>query len=294
MVQLESGEHDAILNGVRLHYSIRGRGPVLIAHSGGPGWDARSWDAAAGIDTFVTLVVLHPRGSGLSAAPADGRYALADYAADLDALRRHLGLEKPVIMGWSHGGMVAQDYARRYPEGLSRLILYSTSARFGSDMPDPQAVFGALMAHQQQPWFSDSMAALQDWWAGRFRTDEEATALLARALKFYFRSLDSEAEQYLQRSAQWPVHIAPLLAFMAGEAASMDLRPGLAAVRVPGLVIAGRHDFVTPVAMSQEIASCLPDAQLEVFDNAGHFAHVEEPARFHEVVRRFVQGDSGR
>ncbi|UTW12068.1 alpha/beta fold hydrolase [Marinobacterium rhizophilum] len=288
MAPLESGEHDVTLNGVRLHYSVRGRGPVLIAHSGGPGWDARSWDTAAGIDSFVTLVVLHPRGSGLSAAPADGRYALADYAADLDALRRHLGVSKPIVMGWSHGGMVAQQYASQYPEGLSKLVLYSTSARFGSGIPDPQAVFGALMVHQQQPWFTDSMAALQDWWAGRFKTDAEATGLLARALKFYFRTLDGEAERYLQRCMQWPVHIAPLLTFMGSEATAMDLRRGLAAVRVPGLVIAGRHDFVTPVAMSQEIASCLPGAQLEVFNDAGHFAHVEEPAHFHQRLRRFV------
>jgi proline iminopeptidase len=288
MVQLESGEHDVMLNGIRLHYSVRGRGPVLIAHSGGPGWDARSWDAAAGIEAFVTLVVLHPRGSGLSAAPADGRYALAAYAADLDALCRHLGLDKPIIMGWSHGGMVAQQYASQYPEGLSKLILYSTTARFGSGMPDPQAVLGVLMSHQQQPWFSDSMAALQEYGSGRVKTDQDATRLLVRTLKFYFRALDDKAEEYLQRCAQLPVHIAPLLAFMAGEASGMDLRPGLAAVRVPALVIAGRHDFVTPLAMSEEIAACLPGARLELFDNAGHFAHVEEPARFHEVLRRFV------
>ncbi len=44
ITQLTSGEYDAVLNGVRIHYTVRGSGPALIAHSGGPGMDARGWD----------------------------------------------------------------------------------------------------------------------------------------------------------------------------------------------------------------------------------------------------------
>ena len=63
---LNPGEHEAVLNGVRLHYTVSGTGPVLVVHSGGPGMDARTWGDLAGIDEFTTVVVLHPRGSGLS------------------------------------------------------------------------------------------------------------------------------------------------------------------------------------------------------------------------------------
>lgn len=292
MPQLSPGDYDAILNGIRIHYSVRGRGPALIAHSGGPGWDARSWDDFAGIDAFATVIALHPRGSGLSNAPANGAYALADYAADLDALRRHLGLERPIIMGWSHGGMVAQHYASRYPDGLSKLVLYSTTACFGSRLSDPHAMLAALSAHQRQPWFADSMAALQDWWAGRCNTDEEATRLWSRVVKLYFRALDRKAERYLQRCARLPIHIAPLLTFMGREASTMDLRPDLALLRVPTLVLAGRHDVLTPADMSEDIARRVPGAQLDIFELAGHFAHVEEPTRFYQAVRAFVLGEA--
>jgi pimeloyl-ACP methyl ester carboxylesterase len=60
-------------------------------------------------------------------------------------------------------------------------------------------------------------------------------------------------------------------------------------MRVPTLLIAGWHDCVTPVAMFEDIARCLPGAQLAIFENVGHFAHVEEPARFHRVIRTFVR-----
>ena len=71
MAQLIAGEYDVTLNGVQIHYTVRGKGPLLIAHSGGPGADARDWDDFAKIDDFVTIIAIHPRGSGLS-GPAAG------------------------------------------------------------------------------------------------------------------------------------------------------------------------------------------------------------------------------
>src|SRR5882672_3523336 len=68
---LAPGQHKAVLNGVRLHYNVRGSGPALLAHSGGPGMDARCWDDFAHIDDFATVVALHPRGSGLSGPAPD-------------------------------------------------------------------------------------------------------------------------------------------------------------------------------------------------------------------------------
>lgn len=94
MSQLYPGEYDVTLNEVQIHYTVRGpqrAAPVMIAHSGGPGMDARDWDDFAKLDDFVTLVVIHPRGSGLSGPAAGNAYLLPDYAADVEALRLHLG-----------------------------------------------------------------------------------------------------------------------------------------------------------------------------------------------------------
>lgn len=99
MSQLASGEYDVTLNGVQIHYTVRGSGPVMIAHSGGPGMDARDWDDFAKIDEFVTIVAIHPRGSGLSGPAAADAYLLSDYASDVEALRLHLGFDKPIVMG---------------------------------------------------------------------------------------------------------------------------------------------------------------------------------------------------
>ncbi len=285
MTQLVPGEYDAVLNGVRIHYTIRGSGPAVIAHSGGPGMDARAWDDFARIDEFVTVIALHPRGSGLSGLAENDAYLLADYAADLEALRLHLGLDRPIVMGWSHGGMVAQQYAFSYPNALSKLILFDTSAYFGEFLSDIEA---AVRGFGDQPWFEESFAALKKEWAGDYQTDEDMAQLWVHEMKFYFRHFDERAQAYHQRTGHLPIRIAPLKVFNDREAATMDLRPRLKEIRVPTLVIVGQHDFITNVAMAREMAAHIPGARLEIFEDSGHFAIVEEPQKFYRVVKEFV------
>jgi proline iminopeptidase len=284
---LAPGEHEAVLNGLRLHYTIYGSGPALLAHSGGPGMDARNWDDFALIHEFATVIALHPRGSGLSEAAPDDAYGLADYVADLEALRQHLGLERPVLMGWSHGGMVAQQYAFTYPDALSKLILFDTAAYFGEFLADVES---AVKVFQDQPWYAESFAALQSEWAGEYHSDDDMARLWALEMKFYFKRFEARAEAYQKRTQDLPVRIAPLKFFNEREAATMDLRPKLKEVRVPTLIIVGRQDFITTPAMAQEMASHLPGARVEVFEESGHFAVIEEPEKFYQVVKHFVQG----
>lgn len=285
MSQLIAGEYDVMLNGVQIHYTVRGSGPVLIAHSGGPGMDARGWDDFAGIDDFVSLVAIHPRGSGLSGPAAGEAYLLPDYASDVEALRLHLGLDKPILMGWSHGGMVAMQFAFTYPDSLSKLILFDTSAYFGEFLSD---IEGAVQEFRNEPWFEKSFAALKAEWAGEYRSDEDMARLWADEMKFYFKKFDARAEAYHQRTRALPVHITPLKTFNDREAAAMDLRPQLKKITVPTLVMVGRHDFITNVAMAEEMVRHIPNARLEVFEDSGHFALVEEPEKFYRVVKQFV------
>ncbi len=285
MSQLIPGEYEVSLNGVQIHYAVRGSGPALIAHSGGPGMDARFWDDFARIDDFVTIVMIHPRGSGLSGPAAGEAYLLPDYAADVEALRLHLGLDKPILMGWSHGGMVAMQFASTYPDALSKLILVDTSAYFGEFLSD---IEGAVQEFKNEPWFEKSFAALKAEWAGEYRLDEDMRRLWAEEMKFYFKQFDERAQAYHERTKDLPVRIAPLKTFNDKEAPTMDLRPQLKKITVPTLVIVGRHDFITNVAMAEEMVKYIPNAQLEIFEDSGHFALVEEPEKFYRVIKQFV------
>src|SRR5439155_1543152 len=119
-------------DGRKLTYRKLGHGPVLVCHPGGPGFSAVYFGDLAALWEQYTLVLLNPRGTGGSDRPRDRRaYQVDDYVADLEELRAHLGQERMLLLGHSHGGVVAQAYAASYPGRVRRLVLASTLARFG-------------------------------------------------------------------------------------------------------------------------------------------------------------------
>jgi proline iminopeptidase len=188
-------------------------------------------------------------------------------------------------MGWSHGGLIAQQYAFTYPDSLSKLILFDTAACFGEFLSD---IAAAVQEFKDQPWFEDSFAALQSEWAGNCQTDEDMSALWAREMKFYFKHFGPREQAYHERTKHLPLRIAPLQTFNEREAPTLDLRPQLKNVKVPTLVIVGRHDFITNLAMAVELVKHLPRARLEIFEDSGHFAVIEEPEKFYRVIKQFV------
>ena len=170
---------------------------MLVCHPGGPGFSSAYLGDLAGLWERFTLVILNPRGTDGSDRPADPvAYHLDDYVADLDELRRHLGLEQMLLFGYSHGGLVAQAYASAYPDRVQRLVLASTTARFG---PDQEAATQAAKEKRSaQPWFSDALAARDEQDAMDEVTDEQLRGFVFRQMPFYFARFGPAEAGYLE------------------------------------------------------------------------------------------------
>src|SRR3989440_5546643 len=163
-------------DGRKLTYRKLGHGPVLVCHPGGPGFSADYFGDLAALWEQYTLIMLNPRGTGASERPADRRaYGIDDYVRDVEDLRQHLGLERMLLLGHSHGGVVAQAYAAKYPDHVRRLVLASTLPRFGPDQKT--AMQRGIDKRSTEPWAPDAIAALEDEQAGRFNSDEELSDL---------------------------------------------------------------------------------------------------------------------
>src|SRR3954471_21062202 len=148
-------------DGRTLSYRREGEGPLLVCHPGGPGFSSRYFGDLAGLGESFTLILFDPRGTGGSDRPADPRaYTTEDYLADLDELREHLGLERMLLLGHSHGGVVAAAYASAHPGRVDRLVLASTLARFAKEQE--HAMESAMDAKAGEPWYADARAALED------------------------------------------------------------------------------------------------------------------------------------
>ena len=275
-------------DGRTLAYRRAGSGPPLLCHPGGPGWSSRYFgEDLGGLGERLELLMLDPRGSGDSDRPQDARaYQVSDYVADLEELRAHLGLETASVLGHSHGGVVAMAYAAEHPERVDRLILASTLPRFA---PEQEAAMVAGMeAHAGEPWYEDARAALEEEQAGGFSGDEDLAAVVRRELPFYFAHWDDGERAYAEASLGEVPNGDALRLFNAEIFETFDLRPDLARVDAPTLVITGEDDFICGPVCAAEIAEGIPVAETVLLQGTGHFVFVESPERFREAVWSFL------
>jgi proline-specific peptidase len=275
-------------DGRKLGYRQLGNGPVLVCHPGGPGFSSLYFGDLAGLWEKYTLVLLNPRGTGGSDRPPDSRaYQTDDYVDDVEALREHLGLERMLLLGHSHGGMVAQAYAARFPGRVRKLVLASTLARFGP------AQEGAMRAGMEQrsnePWYPDAAAALEEEQAAQYETDEQISALAFREFPLYFARYGPVEAGYLDSLKTETVNGDALRLFNTEIFTTFDLRSVHEHISAPTLVITGGEDFICGPACGDEIASGIKGAHKVIVGDAGHFLFVEQPEAFHSEVSDFLE-----
>ena len=274
-------------DGRRLAYRRTGEGPVLVCHGGGPGFSSLYLGDLAGLGDELELVLLDPRGTGGSAKPSDPRaYAIEDYVSDLEDLREHLGLERMQLFGHSHGGIVAIAYAAGHPERIERLILASTLARFSPELK--AAMAAAVEAHAGEPWYEDARAALEAEEAGEFETDEELADLSLREFPFYFARYGDEERAYVATLSGDKPNADALRLFNQEQVPSFDLRPELAQIAAPTLVITGEEDFITGPLSAAELSEGIAGAETVLVPGCGHFIFVEAPEAFRDAVLAFL------
>jgi proline-specific peptidase len=272
-------------DGRRLAYKRIGSGPTLVCHGGGPGFSSLYLGNLGGLDEHLELVLLDPRGTGGSGPASDARgYLIEDYAADLEELREHLGLERMLLLGHSHGGVVAVEYASQHPDRVERLILASTLPRHGPEQEE--AMQAALLERAGEPWYADAREALETEATGVF-DDDELMELCRRMMPFYYARYGEAERAHVESLAgdrpcgdamrQWEAELWP----------HFDLRPKLTSVTMPTLVIAGEEDFITGPACAREFAD-LPAAETVLLPGVGHVLHVEAPEAFHSAVLEFL------
>src|SRR3989338_5411864 len=105
--------------------------PVLFLIHGGPGGNHIhfKYDSIK-LQQYAQLVFIDQRGCGWSKKSKNSDYTLENNIEDIEALRKHLGLERISILGISYGGMVAQGYAIRYSKNVDKLILAVTAPSY--------------------------------------------------------------------------------------------------------------------------------------------------------------------
>lgn len=211
----------------------------------------------------------HPVASELGAACPDlpGHGTRSDVHADLWESARIITESEGagIYAGYSMGGRLALHIALAWPHLVEALVLISTTAGIddGAERAARRASDDALAAHAEEV---GAQTFLDEW--------------LARPM---FAGLPASARA--GRSSD--VHGLASSLRLAGAGAQEPLWNRLRTIVVPVLVIAGERDREY-VALAERLAATLPDAELAIVADAGHTVHLERPAAFIDVLRRWL------
>ena len=260
-------------NGASLNVEVQGSGPPLMLLHGFTGC-GRTWAPFLGPWAGFKTIAVDLLGHGKSDSPSEaGRYDMQACLDDLGAVLDAIGVEKPALLGYSLGGRIALNFALRYPDRLSLLILESASP----GIADP-----AERARRRQEdeelavrIESDGIEAFVDYWQRLPLWASQAIQPLARR--------EALRRQRLQNSA---AGLANSLRGV-GAGACVPLFERLSEIEVPILAIAGVLD-ARYVALARSICHSVPHADLEIVENAGHATHFEQPEVFGKRVRAFL------
>jgi proline iminopeptidase len=275
--------------GVRLFVDIEGPGlvpdgaglrekPTLICMHGGPGFDHSAFKPAFSCLADVAQIVYYDhRGHGRSDERPREEWQLDVWADDVVRLSSALGVEKPIVLGQSFGGFVAQRYIARHPGHPGKVIISSSSHHMG--LQRKLAMFERLggaeaRARAEAFWLRPTPAS----WAAYWDT--------CRSLYNTMPPRDPLAGARTLRRDEILLH------FVGGEKQTLDLRPGLERAQCPVLVLAGEDDPVCPLADMQEIAEALPAQWMRFVHiaGAGHGTWRDKPEEAFAALREFILG----
>ena len=262
-----------------------GNGPRLYAHPGGPGFSSIEFAPdCGGLEEFFEVAYMDPRGTGRSPRPtSSGAYRLDDFVEDL----AETIVEPSYLLGFSHGGLVAQRFAARHPQCVRALILASTAARFSSDVES--ALKRKIEQSRGEPWLDDAVKALTQEQKGDYTGDDELAAVIAREMPLYFSSFGHAARKWVEITSAESCNGDALRYFNEHEFMTIDLRPELASIRVPTVIVTGADDFVCPLEAARELHAGIAGSRLIVIPSAGHMTFVEQPEAFRAAVAEIVR-----
>lgn len=194
--------------------------------------------------------------------------------------------EEIILAGGSYGGMVALEYAIAYPRRTSALVLRDTWAN------GVVGCISCLEAVLTSPRIAPDPDRQLRAWSGGLRDNDDLAAAFAEILPIY--TPEDAPEGAGQDAAAAPeelkLHYETHNFCFAHNQPRFDVRQQARGVEAPTLVVCGRHDPMTPVVFSEEIAELMPNAQLTVFEKSGHSPPADEPEAFRERVWRFLDG----
>jgi len=291
---LTPGAYHLAVPGGRIWYRVVGSGPgtpIILLH-GGPGVPSYYLNPLAALADERPVIFYDQLGTGRSDITTDSTlWTVPHFVAELDSLRRALGLRAFHLYGHSWGTMLATEYVLAHPEGVRSLVLASPALSAARWQVDAESLLTTLPDSIQRIIATHTAA-------GTF----EDPAYQAAVMAYYHR--------YLARREPWSADLDSAFAgfnltlygymwgpseFTAtGALRDFDVTDSLWLVRVPTLVMGGADDEAPPATV-RYYASLIAGAEAAIIPDAAHLTMHDNPEETIRVLREFLRRvDTGR
>src|SRR4051794_25191051 len=235
---------------VSLFVEVVGHGPPLVLMHGGPGADHWTMHAFHRLADQFTLIFYDHRCNGRSEGAPVSSMTWENLTADADGLREKLGFERWAVLGHSFGGQVALEYALRYPDRVSHLVLLDT----GADSHWARENAPRLLA--ERGYDAKKVELVRRWFHGEFTPKEYWPIFLRIGGAYWYRPSWPQLVRMIIDGG-WRSRSRPEALIFAGRSLLTDwtVKDRLDRITAPTLVMAGREDFVFPPDCQQELAA---------------------------------------
>jgi pimeloyl-ACP methyl ester carboxylesterase len=258
----------ATVFGARIHYQEAGSGPVVILLHG-LGGDMSNWASTIGpLSQKYRVIVPDQIGFGRSDKPMLN-YRIATMVDFLDGFYKELKIDRATLVGNSLGGWISAAFALAHPEKVERIVLVDSAGFSVPKDMDPRVLNGLnpstreavrqmmpMIFYNKQIYGSE--AAIDMMFARRVTAGDGFT--IQRIIESILRGEDV-------------------------------LDDKLAGIKQPTLIIWGREDLLTPLAMGERFKQGIPRSELVVFDKCGHVPQLEQAAQFNATLLKFLGTD---
>jgi pimeloyl-ACP methyl ester carboxylesterase len=248
-------------------YQQAGEGPpVVLLH--GFSHDSRAWrPQITSLSSDFTVIAWDAPGAGQSADPAES-FTIGDWADCLAGLLDSVRAARTHVIGLSWGGLLAQEFYRRYEERVRSLVLADTYAGWKGSLPEP------MPQERLATCIRDSSLPV--------------TEFIPRYLPGMFSSTVAAATRDELTAVTSDFH--PLgFRLMAEALAEADTRDLLPRIQVPTLLIWGDGDVRSPLSVAHQLHDAIPNSELVIIPGAGHVSNLEAPEQFTRLVRDFCR-----
>jgi poly(3-hydroxyalkanoate) depolymerase len=247
--------HQLRVAGMSLRVARRGEGRPLLLLSG-IGANIDMWEPFERLLDHHEVIALDAPGTGLSDRPCLPM-RMGGLASVVEGVLDALGVQQADVLGYSFGGLLAQELAHRAPERVRRLVLCATAQ--GTFVVPPRPV-PALMLLSPARYYHPRLFRLMMPHIAGGRTRRERG------------QLDRQATARLARPPQLLGYAYQLYA-----ASGFTSLPWLHRLQQPTLILAGDDDPIIPLANPRLMARLIPGAQLRVVEGGGHLFLLDEP-----------------